>query len=99
MAADTRARLIELGRSVDRGNCVPPVPSKLELIDTAHAAGYTVVLDVVADPQRVGRASRASHRVNAGGHDVPEHKIRERYQRLWALVAAAIIRSGIGRPV
>ena len=36
---------------------------------------------------------RVRHRVSAGGHDVPEGKIRERYQRLWALVAAAILRS------
>ena len=36
---------------------------------------------------------RVRHRVSAGGHDVPEGKIRERYQRLWALVAAAIMRS------
>jgi len=27
-----------------------------------------------------------------GGHDVPEDKIRQRYQRPWALVAAAINR-------
>ena len=36
---------------------------------------------------------RVRHRVTAGGHDVPEDKIRQRYQRLWALVAAAILRS------
>jgi len=28
----------------------------------------------------------------AGGHDVPENKIRQRYQRLWGFVATAIIR-------
>jgi predicted ABC-type ATPase len=33
---------------------------------------------------------RVQHRVNAGGHDVPEDKIRQRYQRLWPLVATAI---------
>jgi predicted ABC-type ATPase len=30
--------------------------------------------------------------VKAGGHDAPERKIRERYQRLWPLVATAITR-------
>jgi predicted ABC-type ATPase len=35
---------------------------------------------------------RCRHRVAAGGHDVPEDKIRQRYQRLWALVATAITR-------
>lgn len=29
------------------------------------------------------------HRVAAGGHYVPERKIRERYQRLWDLVVSA----------
>ena len=28
--------------------------------------------------------------MKAGGHDVPECKIRERYQRLWSLGATAI---------
>ena len=32
---------------------------------------------------------RVAYRVQAGGHDVPEHKIRERYHRLWRLVAQA----------
>jgi hypothetical protein len=35
---------------------------------------------------------RVRHRVAAGGHHVPENKIRERYQRLWSHVATAIIR-------
>ena len=40
MAADARARLIELGRSFI-AETVFSHPSKLELIDAAHAAGYT----------------------------------------------------------
>jgi predicted ABC-type ATPase len=34
---------------------------------------------------------RVAYRVQAGGHDVPEHKVRERYQRLWRLVAQAVL--------
>ncbi len=34
--------------------------------------------------------ARVAHRVAAGGHSVPEHKIRERHARLWPLVADAI---------
>jgi len=30
-------------------------------------------------------------RVENGGHNVPERKIRERYDRLWALVAEAVL--------
>jgi predicted ABC-type ATPase len=33
--------------------------------------------------------ARVSERVLDGGHDVPERKIRDRYDRLWALVASA----------
>ena len=87
----TRARLIELGQSFI-AETVFSHPSKLELIDTAHAADYTVVLHVLFIPEELA-VRRVRHRVRAGGHDVPEHKIRERYQRLWALVAAAITRS------
>ena len=90
VAADTRARLIELGRAFI-AEAVFSHPSKLDLIDTAHAAGYTVVLHVLLIPEELA-VQRVRHRVNAGGHDVPEDKIRERYQRLWALVATAITR-------
>lgn len=33
--------------------------------------------------------ARVAARVLQGGHDVPEQKVRERYLRLWPLVAAA----------
>lgn len=33
---------------------------------------------------------RVADRVRAGGHSVPEDKIRQRHARLWALVADAI---------
>ena len=88
IAADTRTRLIDLGRSYI-AETVFSHPSKLELLDAAHAAGYTVVLHVLLIPQELA-VQRVRHRVSAGGHDVPEDKIRGRYQRLWALVAAAI---------
>jgi predicted ABC-type ATPase len=90
VAADTRARLIELGRSFI-AETVFSHPSKLELIDTAQAAGYVVVLHVLLIPEELA-VERVRHRVSAGGHDVPEDKIRQRYQRLWVLVAAAIHR-------
>jgi predicted ABC-type ATPase len=90
VAAQTRAKLIELGASFI-AETVFSHPSKLELVDAAHAAGYTIVVHVVLIPEDLA-VERVRHRVSAGGHDVPEHKIRERYQRLWALVAAAILR-------
>jgi predicted ABC-type ATPase len=88
VAAETRTRLIELGRSFI-AETVFSHPSKLDLIHVAHAAGYIVVLHVLLVPEDLA-VQRVRHRVAAGGHDVPETKIRERYQRLWALAAAAI---------
>ena len=90
IAARTRQRLIELGRSFI-AETVFSHPSKLELIDTAHAAGYTVVAHVLLIPEQLA-VRRVAYRVQAGGHPVPENKIRERYHRLWALVADAITR-------
>ncbi|WAC90685.1 AAA family ATPase [Mycobacterium sp. Aquia_213] len=90
IAAGTRARLIELRRSFI-AETVFSHPSKLELIDSAHAASYTVVLHVLLIPEKLA-VERVKHRVAAGGHDVPEAKIRQRYQRLWPLVVTAVAR-------
>jgi predicted ABC-type ATPase len=90
VAAETRGKLIELGASFI-AETVFSHPSKLELIDAARAADYTIVLHVLVIPEELA-VERVRHRVSAGGHDVPENKIRERYQRLWGLVATAIIR-------
>ena len=73
VAAETRAKLIELGRSFI-AETVFSHPSKLELIDAAHAAGYTVVLHVVLIPEDLA-VERVRHRVQcrwtrrAGGQD------------------------------
>jgi predicted ABC-type ATPase len=90
VAADTRARLIELGASFI-AETVFSHPSKLELIEAALDAGYTTVLHVLMIPEQLA-VERVRRRVSAGGHSVPEDKIRERYQRLWGLVTKAIIR-------
>jgi len=63
--------------------------SKLELIRTAVEAEYLVTLHVVAVPEDLAVA-RVAKRVSLGGHAVPENKVRERYRRLWPLVADAI---------
>jgi predicted ABC-type ATPase len=64
-------------------------PSKLDLIRSAQQAGYQVVVHVMLVPEKLAVA-RVDYRVQAGGHDVPEQKIRERYHRLWPLVTQAI---------
>lgn len=90
IAADTRAKLIELGRPFI-AETVFSHPSKLDLIDTAHRAGYTVMLHVIVIPEQLA-VQRVAYRVKAGGHPVPENKIRERYHRLWTLICKAILR-------
>ena len=88
VAAETRARLIAAGRSFI-AETVFSQPSKLELVRTAQEAGYQVVLHVMLVPEELS-VRRVAFRVQAGGHFVPEQKIRERYARLWPLVAAGI---------
>lgn len=95
IAKHTRARLIDVGAPLI-AETVFSHPSKLELIDTARAAGYTVALQVLLVPEDLAVA-RVAHRVAAGGHDVPEEKIRTRYRRLWPLVADAVARSDTAR--
>jgi predicted ABC-type ATPase len=63
--------------------------SKLDLVRTARAGGYTVVLHVLLVPEDLA-VERVRHRVQAGGHVVPEIKVRGRYRRVWALVADAM---------
>lgn len=88
VAADTRARLISSGRSFI-AETVFSHPSKLDLVRSAQEARYQVVLHVLLVPEELA-VRRVAYRVRAGGHDVPERKIRERYRRLWPLVAQAI---------
>jgi predicted ABC-type ATPase len=65
-------------------------PSKVELIARARAAGFHTTLHVLLVPEE-GAVARVADRVaNADGHEVPEDKIRRRYQRLWTNIVTAI---------
>jgi predicted ABC-type ATPase len=90
-AAETRSRLIELGRSFI-AETVFSHPSKLELVRAAQAADYIVVLHVIMIPEELA-VERVKRRVLAGCHHVPEDKIRERHRRLWPLVGTAAARA------
>jgi predicted ABC-type ATPase len=87
IAEATRSALIAHGRQFI-AETVFSHPSKLALIDQAQETGYFVALHVLMLPVQVAVA-RVAARVERGGHSVPENKIRERYQRLWPLVAVA----------
>ncbi len=71
-------------------------PSKLKLIDTAKAAGFRVVLYHVSVGNVELSVARVATRVEKGGHNVPEQKIRERYERNQELIRAAILKSEKG---
>ncbi|MFF2052353.1 AAA family ATPase [Leifsonia sp. NPDC058194] len=86
-AAEERSRLLEKGTSFIT-ETVFSHPSKLELLDAALSRGYLVHLHVMLVPVEVS-VRRVAERVRAGGHDVPEQKIRDRHARLWHLVARA----------
>lgn len=61
----------------------------MELVRDAKAAGYDIRLHVVVIPVELS-VLRVQARVESGGHDVPEDKIRQRHERLWAHVAEAV---------
>lgn len=63
-------------------------PSKNNLVDSALRLGCYVHLHVILVPVDL-TVQRVAERVRRGGHAVPEQKIRERYDRLWPLVAKA----------
>jgi len=86
-AAEARARAIAHQHSFIT-ETVFSHPSKRDLILEAIGAGYRVELHVMLVPVDLA-VLRVEHRVATGGHPVPEAKIRERYQRLYALVAQA----------
>lgn len=91
VAGRTRAALLSAGKPFI-AETVFSHPSKLELIDDAHSHGFRVILHVVVVPEELA-VRRVHHRVESGGHSVPEEKIRARYHRLWPLVAEAIRRT------
>jgi predicted ABC-type ATPase len=63
--------------------------SKIDLVTTAVAVGYDVVLHVVMIPLPLS-GPRVVARVAAGGHDVPAEKLASRYERLWPHIATAV---------
>ena len=56
-------------------------PGKLDIMQQAVAAGYKVYLYFVSTESADINVFRVAARKKKGGHDVPEHKIRSRYER------------------
>lgn len=68
-------------------------PSKLEFIHEARAAGFRVAIFHVNVSSPELSIRRVAARVEEGGHDVPEDKVRERYERNQALIRAAVLQA------
>jgi predicted ABC-type ATPase len=66
-------------------------PSKLALIRDAQAAGFRVVVYHINVRRPELSVSRVAQRVDEGGHDVPEEKIRERFERNLPLIREAVL--------
>lgn len=85
----TRARAALIDARIDF--CTETVfshESKVDLVTTAAAAGYDVVLHVVMIPLLLS-GPRVAARVAHGGHDVPVDKLESRYRRLWPNIVIA----------
>lgn len=86
-AADERQRLMS-DRTSFVAETVFSHPSKVDLVTQAVGLGYVVHMHVMLVPVELS-VLRVLDRVRRGGHEVPEAKIRERYDRLWPLIVAA----------
>ncbi|MBQ7405032.1 MAG: zeta toxin family protein [Candidatus Methanomethylophilaceae archaeon] len=75
-----RERLLTSG--VDFGfETVGSRDDKLEFMSEAREKGYSIILIFVTTSDPDINVSRVAERVRTGGHDVPEEKIRSRYER------------------
>lgn len=83
-AAQEAERLREnlLARRMDfTFETVLSTPRNLMLIQRAHDAGYAVRVIFVLTKDSSINVQRVADRVRKGGHDVPEDKIRSRYEK------------------
>jgi predicted ABC-type ATPase len=71
-------------------------PSKLEIVDAARARGCLVVVMHVGVDGPDLSVGRVMARTEEGGHDVPEEKIRARYERGQPLIRDAVLRADRG---
>lgn len=68
-------------------------PSKVDLLREAREKGYRTYLYYIATNDPEINVTRVRIRVAAGGHPVPEHLIRARYERSLRLLPEAIKQS------
>lgn len=91
VAAELRRRYIEERRSfVFETVFSDPVGDKLAFLKRSEAAGYTVILVFLGIPSPTVSEERVGIRILGGGHDVPLDKLRSRFPRTMANLAAAL---------
>ncbi len=66
-------------------------PSKLQLVRDARAEGYRVVVFHLNVASAEIAVARVRARTAEGGHDVPEDRIRARYERNQAIIREAVL--------
>jgi predicted ABC-type ATPase len=72
-------------------------PSKLELIQEAKDLGYKIAVYHVNVRSADVSIDRVQNRVTQGGHDVPEDRIRGRYERNQPLIKEAVLTADRGQ--
>lgn len=95
IAHDRRCEMLDAGRSFATGT-VFSHPSKLEIINGARARGFIVMVMHVGVDGAGLSVARVKERTREGGHDVPEEKIRARYERGQTLIREAVLRADRG---
>lgn len=95
IAKGRRIELMEAGQSFAT-ETVFSHPSKLEILNAAKARGYLVVVMHVGVDGPDLSVGRVMARTEEGGHDVPEDKIRARYERSQPLIREAVLRADRG---
>jgi len=84
-----REALIRLKRSFGFES-VMSHPSKVQFLQTARTSGYRTYLYFIATSSPELSWERVKHRVQLGGHAVPEAKLLQRYERSLQLLPQAL---------
>ena len=95
IAAARRSEMLTEGKSFAT-ETVFSHPSKLDIIEVARKHGYIVIVMHVGVDSPDLSVARVRERVAEGGHDVPEDKVRARFERGGALIRQAVLRADRG---
>lgn len=95
IAAARRVEMLETRQSFAT-ETVFSHPSKLEIIEAARAHNYLVIVMHVGVDSPDLSVARVKLRTEEGGHDVPEEKIRARFERCQPFIREAVLRADCG---